>query len=62
MAIVTKKIGPISAYAIAKEEGYTGTKEQFATEIGNASVNAQAAAASATEAEGYATSRSEDVV
>ena len=56
MAIVTQKIGPISAYAIAKEEGYTGTKEQFATEIGNASVNAQAAAASATEAEGYATS------
>ena len=56
MAIVTTKIGPISAYAIAKEEGYTGTKEQFAAEIGNASVNAQAAAASATEAEGYATS------
>lgn len=56
MAIVTKKIGPISAYAIAKEEGYTGTKEQFAQEIGNAAANAQAAAASATAADGYATS------
>lgn len=56
MAIVTTKIGPISAYAIAKEEGYTGTKQQFAQEIGNASVNAQAAAASASAAEGYATS------
>lgn len=56
MAIVTKKIGPISAYAIAKEEGYTGTKEQFAQEIGNAAANAQIASTSASAAESSATS------
>lgn len=50
MVTVTKKIGPISAYAIAKEEGYTGTKEQFAQDMGNSAVNAQAAAASASAA------------
>ena len=54
MAIVSKKIGPISAYAIAKEEGYTGTKEEFAAEIGNASVNAQTASTAATNAEASA--------
>lgn len=56
MVTVTKKIGPISAYAIAKEEGYTGTKEQFAQEIGNAAANAQAAATSASAAEASAAS------
>lgn len=50
MAIVTQKIGPISAYAIAKEEGYTGTKAEFAQEIGNAAANAHAASESASAA------------
>lgn len=36
MATQTKVIGPISAYAIAVQEGYTGTKAEFATEIANA--------------------------
>lgn len=56
MTTVTKKIGPISAYAIAKEEGYTGTKEQFAQEIGNAAANAHAASESASAAEASAIS------
>lgn len=36
MAVQTKVIGPISAYAIAVQGGYTGTKAQWAQEIANA--------------------------
>jgi hypothetical protein len=36
MATQTKVIGPISAYAIAVQEGYTGSKSEWAAEIGNA--------------------------
>ena len=36
MATQTKVIGPISAYAIAVSEGYTGTKEEWAAAIANA--------------------------
>ena len=43
MATVTKIIGPISAYAIAVANGYTGTEAEFAEEIANASTNAQTA-------------------
>ena len=43
MATVTKTIGPISAYAIAVANGYTGTEAEFAEEIANASTNAQTA-------------------
>ena len=55
MAVITKDLGAVSAYAIAVEHGYTGTEEEFAQEIANASANAQAAAQSATEAAGSAT-------
>ncbi len=36
MATQTRVIGPISAYAIAVQEGYTGSKSEWAAEIGNA--------------------------
>lgn len=36
MAAQTKVIGPRSAYAVAVQEGYTGSKSDWATEIGNA--------------------------
>lgn len=51
MAIIVQRIGPISAYAIAKEEGYTGTKAEFAHDMGNSASNAHAAAESASAAE-----------
>lgn len=47
MATQTKVIGPISAYAIAVQEGYTGSKQDWAAEIGNAQANAAAAEAAA---------------
>ena len=51
MATRTKVIGPISAYAIAVANGYTGTEEQFATQIANASANAARAEAAADHAD-----------
>ena len=36
MATQTRVIGPISAYAIAVQEGYTGSKSDWAESIGNA--------------------------
>lgn len=47
MAMMTKVIGPISAYAIAVSKGYTGTEEEFAQEIADASTNAATAQAAA---------------
>lgn len=47
MALRTRVIGPISAYAIAVSKGYTGTEEEFAQEIANASTNAATAQAAA---------------
>lgn len=47
MAIRSKFIGPISAYAIAVANGYTGTEEEFAQEIADASTNAATAQAAA---------------
>lgn len=52
MALRTRVIGPISAYAIAVAKGYTGTEEEFALEIANASTNAAAAEAAAETAQG----------
>ena len=49
MALRTRAIGPISAYAIAVSKGYTGTEEEFAQEIANASTNAATAEASAEQ-------------
>ena len=39
--MISKDLGPATAYAIAVENGYTGTEEQWASEIANASNNAQ---------------------
>lgn len=36
MTIQTKVIGPRAAYAVAVQEGYTGSKSDWAAEIGNA--------------------------
>lgn len=47
MATRTRVIGPISAYAIAVANGYTGTEEEFAQEIADASTNAATAQAAA---------------
>ena len=47
MATRTRIIGPISAYAIAVSKGYTGTEEEFAQEIADASTNAATAQAAA---------------
>lgn len=44
-------VGPVSAYAIAVAAGYTGTAEQFATDMGNSASNASSAAADAIRAE-----------
>ena len=44
-------LGPVSAYAIAVAAGYTGTAEQFATDMGNSGANATSAAADALRAE-----------
>ena len=51
MATRTKVIGPISAYAIAVANGYTGTEAQFAEQIANASANAARAEAAADHAD-----------
>ena len=48
--VMRKDLGPVSAYAIAKEHGYTGTEEAFAREIAEASMNARTAAEKAAEA------------
>ena len=50
MAMRSKVIGPISAYAIAVANGYTGTEAQFAEQIANASINASIAEAAAEQA------------
>lgn len=63
-------LGPADAYAIAVAGGYTGTKEQFETDMGNSATNAttasnkaEAANADALKSEGFAVGKqnSEDV-
>lgn len=54
---IEKRIGPVTAYAVAVANGYTGTEQQWATEIANASTNAQAASVESLKAEGYATGK-----
>lgn len=46
---------PVSAYEMAVKAGYTGTKEQFAEDMGNSGTNATNAAASASAAAASAT-------
>lgn len=48
-------LGPVTAYGYAKEHGYVGSEEAFATEIGSASISASAAAASEAAADASAT-------
>ena len=57
MATIVKNLGPVTAYGYAKEQGYTGTEEEFAelmasyaTVAEEAAESAAAAAQSATEA------------
>lgn len=65
MAVISKDLGAVTAYAAAVNRGYTGTKEEFETlmasyatvaqqaaeSAGNASQSAQSASQSATDAE-----------
>lgn len=60
MAEQIKVIGPRAAYAIAVQEGYTGSKSDWAAEIGNAQANAQIAQAAADKAEGLVASLPND--
>ena len=48
--MVTKDLGPVSAYALAVVHGYMGTEEEWAVLQAQAGTNAQAAAKSAEEA------------
>ena len=51
MADVVKQVlGPVSAYALAKQQGYGGTLEEWAQEQANAGANAAAAKKSAEDA------------
>lgn len=51
--MVSKDIGPVSAYAIAVAEGFTGTREDWENYIVNASLHAQRAHEEALNAEAY---------
>ena len=55
MATINKlDLGAVSAYALAVEQGYTGTEEEFATLMAQSGANAQAAEASKEGAEAWA--------
>lgn len=60
MAMRTKVIGPISAYAIAVANGYTGTEAEFAEQIANAATNAQTAQTAAETVQGLVESLPSD--
>lgn len=49
-----KDLGRVTAYGYAKSKGYTGTEEEFAELMASYATVAEAAADSASEAEGYA--------
>ena len=54
MATITKNLGPATAYGYAKEQGYTGTEEQYAELMASYATVAEQAAASASAAAGSA--------
>lgn len=54
-AIAAGKV-PVTAYEYAVQKGYTGTEEEFATDMGNSATNATNAATSASEAAASAAS------
>lgn len=47
---ITKDLGPVSGYAIAVENGYTGTEEEWIAEVLRGTQNAQTATQKAAEA------------
>lgn len=47
---ITKDLGPVSGYAIAVENGYTGTEEEWIAEVLRGTQNAQTATEKAAEA------------
>lgn len=53
---------PVDAYEMAVAGGYTGTREQFQTDMGDSATNAANAANSAAEAAGYAELLGPDVL
>lgn len=53
--LIDKDLGPVSAYAMAVEAGYTGTEEQFAEDLANAGQNVQAVTEAARQATAAAT-------
>lgn len=53
--LIDKDLGPVSAYAMAVEAGYTGTEEQFAEDLANAGQNVQAVTEAAQQATAAAT-------
>ena len=55
MAVISKDLGPVSAYAVAVANGFTGTEAEWEQYIANASTAAQSAAGSATAAANSAT-------
>lgn len=48
--VVKQVLGPVSAYALAKQQGYSGTLEEWAQDQANAGANAAAAKKSAEDA------------
>lgn len=50
MAVISKDLGPVSAYAVAVANGFTGTEAEWEQYIANASTAAQSAAGSASAA------------
>ena len=54
MAVITKDLGPVSAYAVAVAHGYTGTEAEWEAAIAGAAIageQAVAAAAAAAQSE-----------
>lgn len=54
MAVISKDLGPVSAYAVAVANGFSGTEAEWEQYIANASTAAQSAAGSATAADNSA--------
>ena len=52
--VISKVLGPVSAYALAVQQGYQGTEEEFAREQAGFAENAHLAATAAAEAEASA--------
>lgn len=51
---IRQDLGAVSAYAIAVEQGYTGTEEEWIAELSSTTQNAETATAKALDSEAYA--------